>query len=132
MNMFEAIQPQLDASRKEVIAWWESRRFRYNSYVGFTGVTSWLLVMIAGSAAVLPGVDFEEPLGMIFGPVLFGIMANICYTLGWIVDITFYNGGPRKGLYKFGLIFSIVLAVLPGAWALTAWLITLHTGQKWD
>jgi hypothetical protein len=100
--------------------------------VGFTGISSIVLVLIAGSAAVKPGVDFEEPIGLIFGPIVFGITANVCYTAGWIVDISLYRAAPRYKLFQFGLIFSIVLAGLPGLWAVIAWLITLYTGHKFD
>ena len=61
---------------------------------------AWFLVLIAGSAAVKPGVDFEEPLMMIFGPVLYVILANIAYTAGPIFDTVVYRGSPRKKLFK--------------------------------
>lgn len=107
------------------------RRFRFNLYVGAVGVVTWLLVMIAGSAAVKPGVDFEEPLVMIFGPFVYAFLANICYTLGWIVDILLPEV-PRTRLYKVGVIFSVGLTALPGVWAVVAWLMTLISGQKLD
>ena len=116
----------------DIIGWWEQRRFRYNVYVGFVGFVTWWLVLIAGSAAVKPGVDFEEPLAMLFGPFFYGIAANVCYTFGWIVDTTAYRGSPRRGLFKAGFVFSLALTALPGIWAVTAYLITLHTGEKWD
>jgi hypothetical protein len=128
-------RPQSDGillSRRAIILWWENRRIRYNVMVGLTGISSIVLVLVAGSAAVKPGVDFEEPIGLIFGPIVFGIMANVCYTAGWIVDISLYRAVPRYKLFQFGLIFSIVLAGLPGLWAVIAWLITLYTGHKFD
>jgi len=42
-------------TRRDVIRWWEDRRSSFNAYVGATGIASWLLVLIAGSAAVKPG-----------------------------------------------------------------------------
>jgi hypothetical protein len=116
----------------DIMHWWESRRIRFNIWVGIVGVVTWLLVMIAGSAAVKSGVDFEEPLAMIFGPIVYGILANICFTLGWIVDTVAYRGNPRTNLYRGGLAFSIVLTSLPGAWAVTAWIISVATGKKLD
>ncbi|MGB7729613.1 MAG: hypothetical protein WBL50_16405 [Candidatus Acidiferrum sp.] len=110
--------------------WWESRRFRFNLYVGIVGVASWLLVLIAGSAAVKPGVDFEETIAMLIGPIVYGFLANFFYTLGWIVDTTSYDGTPRTRLYKAGIVFSVVLTTLPGVWAVVAWCITLITGHK--
>ncbi|WP_263356905.1 hypothetical protein [Acidicapsa ligni] len=119
-------------SRHDILRWWESRRFSYNLRIGAVGVVTWLLVEIAGSAAVKPGVDFEEPIVMIFGPIFYGIGANLFYTLGWMIDTALYKGQPRRMLYKTGLIFSMILTALPGAWAVIAWLITIYTGKKLD
>lgn len=118
------------SSRKEIIAWWESRRFRFNVYVGIIGAVSWLLVLVAGSAAVSAGVDFEEPIMMLIGPLIFGLLANICYTLGWLVDTISYRSTPRTRLYKVGIVFSVVVTALPGVWAVVAWLMTVITGRK--
>jgi hypothetical protein len=70
-------------TRKEIIAWWEARRFRFNLYLGIVGAIAWFLVLIVGSAAVKPGTDFEEPVAMLIGPFIYGFLANICYTIGW-------------------------------------------------
>ncbi len=117
-------------TRKEIIHWWEARRLRFNLFVGLVGAVTWILVLTAGSAAVRPGEDFEEPIMMLIGPVIYGVLANVCYTLGWIVDTIFYRGTPRKQLFKAGLIFTVVLTALPGLWAVVAWLITIYTGRK--
>jgi hypothetical protein len=117
-------------TRKEIIAWWEARRFRFNLYVGIVGAVTWLLVFIAGSAAVKTGVDFEEPIAMLIGPFIYGFLANVCYTFGWIVDTVSYRGMPRTRLYKAGIIFSAILTALPGVWAVVAWLMTVITGHK--
>jgi len=120
------------STRGEIIRWWEARRYTFNAFLLAVGFISWLLVMIAGSAAVKPGEDFEEPIGMLFGPVIYVAIANVCYTLGWVVDTILYNGRPRTRLYKSGLILAVVLAALPGVWAVVAWLITVYTGWKLD
>lgn len=118
------------STRREIIAWWEARRFRFNVYVGIVGAVTWFLVLIVGSAAVKPGVDFEEPAVMLIGPFIYGFLANICYTFGWIVDTVSYRGMPRARLYKTGIIFSAVLTILPGVWAVVAWLMTVASGHK--
>lgn len=123
-------KPVSPGTRQEIIAWWESRRFRFNLYVGIVGAVTWLLVLVAGSAAVKPGVDFEEPIAMLIGPFIYGFLANICYALGWLVDTISYQGTPRIRLYKAGIIFSVVVTALPGVWAVVAWLITVITGHK--
>jgi hypothetical protein len=119
-------------TKKEVWRWWEQRRYRYNRDLLFVGIVTWLLVLIAGSASVKAGVDFEEPMAMIVGPVFYAICANVAYTAGPIFDSLFYLGSPRKQLFKIGYIFSIVLTALPGVWAITIWISTLVTGKKLD
>ena len=124
--------PEKIFTRGEIVRWWEWRRFAYNVLVGVVGVGTWFSVLIFGSMAVKPGVDFEEPMGMILGPFVWAFMANACYTSGWLLDVIAYTGKPRCRLFKIGLLFSLVLTALPGLWALIAWLITLVTGQKMD
>jgi len=116
--------------RSDIVRWWEARRLHFNVYVGVVGIITGFLVLIAGSAAVKPGEDFEEPFAMIFGPVVYAFIANACYTLGWIADTLSSQNRPRIRLYKAGVVFSIVLTALPGAWAMIAWVMTLVTGHK--
>ena len=106
-------------TRGDIIRWWEARRYTFNAFLLAVGFVSWLLVMTAGSAAVKPGEDFEEPMVMFSGTVIFVVMANIFYTLGWVVDTIFYSGRPRNRVYKSGLIFTVVLTALPefGLWS---------------
>ena len=132
--MFSATVNPLSApnSRRDLIKWWEARRLRFNLLVGAVGVVTWLLVLFVGSLAVKPGEDFEEPFMMIIGPIMYGIFANLCYSLGWIVDTMAYRVHPRAFFYKAGVIFSLILTALSGIWAVVAWCITLHTGKKLD
>jgi hypothetical protein len=119
-------------SRKEIVQWWESRRLAFNLWVGLVGILTWFTVWIAGSAAVKPGVDFEEPLAMFLGPPVYAIMANICYTGGSIIDRVFYKKTPRPRLLQFGFWFSIFLTALPGLWALYCWIEAVRTGKLRD
>jgi len=119
-------------TRRDIVKWWEARRLRFNLWVGSVGVATWLTVLIVGSLAVKPGVDFEEPIMMMIGPIIYGVMVNVSFSFGWIVDTAVYRGRPRATLHKAGLIFSVVLTALPGIWAIVAWCITLYTGKKLD
>jgi hypothetical protein len=120
------------ATREEIWRWWEERRYAYNRDLFLVGVLAWVLVLVAGSAAVKPGVDFEEPIMMIFGPLLYAIFANVPYTSGPIFDTVFYRENPRRHLFKAGYFFSLVLTSLPGVRAVVAWISTLVTGKKLD
>ena len=119
-------------SRRDVTRWWQQRRVRYNLLVGVVGLFTWWSVLLAGSAAVKPGVDFEEPLAMIIGPFVYAMMANICYSLGPVLDSWRKVTTPSKHLFRAGLFFSLALTALPGFWAIFAWVSTLITGQKRD
>ena len=94
------------STRGDIIRWWEARRYTFNAFLLAVGFGCWLLIMTAGSAAVKPGEDFEEPMAMLSGTVIYVVMANIFYTLGWVVETVFYNGRPRNRLYRSGLIFT--------------------------
>jgi hypothetical protein len=117
-------------SKRDILRWWQQRRLRYNRHLFIIGIVSWMLVFVAGSAAVKPGEDFEEPLMMIFGPFLYGCFANLAYTAGPILDTIRFRGTPRRHLFKAGYVFSLIVTALPGAWAVVAWGITVVTGQK--
>ncbi len=119
-------------SRWGIVRWWEARRLTYNLLVGLTGILSVILTVFVGSMAVKPGDDFEEPMGLLFFSIVFAVTANVCYTSGWIVDLVRYRGEPSRKLFRVGLIFSIVLALLPALWAVCAWLFTLYSGRKLD
>jgi hypothetical protein len=105
---------------------------RYNLLVGIVGFVTWWLVLFAGSAAVKPGVDFEEPFAMILGPPVYAVLANICYTLGPVLDFLWGSREPSKKLFRAGLFFSLALTALPGIWAVYCWIHSVVTGQKMD
>src|SRR5450755_802287 len=95
------------STRRDIIRWWEARRYAFNAFLLAVGFASWLLVLTAGSAAVKPGEDFGEPLAMLSGSIIYIALANVCYTLGWVVDTVWYNGHPRRRLYKSGLVLGV-------------------------
>ena len=107
-------------TRRDVWTWWQQRRRRFNRDLLIVGSASWLLVVLAGSAAVERGEDFVEPLVLILGPLLYGFFANAAYTAGPIIDTVLSQGVPRRALFKAGYTFSILLTALPGAWAISA------------
>ena len=118
-------------TRTDIVRWWEARRLHFNVYIGVAGIITWFLVLIAGSSAVKPGEDFEEPLAMINGTIMYACIANACYALGWIADTVSSQSHPRIGLYKGGsdlLRSSQRIAGCVGCGR--AWLMTLSTGHK--
>ena len=76
---------------KAVVLWWEARRVPYNVIVGMVGLmSSAVLVTVAfvcesrgGAPIGLP----DPPILALLGVLLYGIVANVCYTGGWITEL---------------------------------------------
>lgn len=106
----------------EAICWWEVRRPVYNLVCAAAGVLGLCLLAIFVTLAhgLRPGEDLVEPMALVIAPIL----ANLAYTLGWVVEIAaarlvpkLASGiGPR--LLNLGLWIAVAGALLPGIlWA---------------
>jgi len=107
----------------QIIGWWELRRIPYNIIVGVSGIVS-ILVALAGAAlsdlifrkAVLGAPGF----GFIVLAVAYPIMANVCFTGGWIAEILARRIKKEESAhfgslaFTLGTLFSIALTLLPG------------------
>jgi hypothetical protein len=103
----------------QVIRWWELRRLLYNAILLVVGVSAiagmeWLMTK------VIPlGEDAVEPMILVLGVLVYGFIANLCYTLGWVVELWGRKVDPssarRRGQWMFraGLLFSCVVTSLP-------------------
>lgn len=109
----------------DVIGWWEARRIPFNLVVGIVGLLSCIAfgVVVLG-AYLLFDIDlFPEPFS-IFAVPLYGFLANMCYTGGWIAELVVRKFWPREAerfalvSFKLGLQFSLVLTAMPGVLAL--------------
>lgn len=111
--------------RFEVIQWWEKRRLPYNLIVGATGVLTCVITLFI---AAISSEIFGEPLAMpdppilaIFGVILFGFAANVCFTGGWIAELLAQKLWNEKAAhfgqiaFTLGLGFSILLTLAPAA-----------------
>jgi hypothetical protein len=114
---------------RETIVWWEKRRIAFNLAVLAAGFVSGLVIELVGSRFVKPGDDVVEPLAIIFGVIVYAVAANACYTLGWITEILWNGGDPtrteavRPKVFRLGMIFSVVLTLLPGVLVPIAWAV---------
>jgi hypothetical protein len=122
-------QPGQFRSRWDAIRWWEARRIIFNLLVGLTGVIATGVFLLIGRTIVQPGEDFEEPLALIGAVLVYGFMANVCYTLGWITELAWAKDEPAKSqdfrvrAFRAGLIFSIALTTAPVWIATFVWLL---------
>ena len=106
-----------------IIAWWEGRRLAYNLWVGGAGLTS---VGIITLLSTLPAGDHLRGFPWIL-PVVFGVMANVCYLLGPAAETLIQRAWGRQvlptgpALFRMGLTFSVGLALFPALLAVISW-----------
>jgi hypothetical protein len=136
---FSRLQPAVDAGH--VIRWWEERRLFYNVAVGCTGLTTCFLLVIC---AMISDSMVGEPIGMPDGPLLgvfaiifYAILANICYTGGWVTELLVRVTGRADDAAKvsikafhLGVTFSILLTLSPAVLCWFAFAVALFKGQK--
>jgi hypothetical protein len=114
--LVEVLYPMPDTRRTapSIVHWWESRRLLYNGVVGTTG-----LFTLAAVLLLVPPGSGMEPQGLVLFTLAYGVMANVCYSAGWVLELlarwAWGSGAPRVGpfLFREGLIFSVGLTLLP-------------------
>jgi hypothetical protein len=113
----------------QALGWWELRRIPFNAILLVTGFFAGLLCLYTNMAAVsLLNLDFgfpDPPLFVIIAAILYGIMANICYSGGWIVELFVRRIRPAaadrfaSSSFYFGVCFSVLLTLSPGILVVT-------------
>jgi hypothetical protein len=111
-----------------VFKWWELRRVPYNAALVFIGVAAiagmeWLM------GQVIPlGEDAVEPMALMLGILLYGFAANVCYTLGWIIELHGRRRDPTlareraRWMFRAGMLFSALLTTTPFWFGCAFWL----------
>ena len=109
---------------REIIGWWESRRIPFNLIVGSAGILTCMIVGIVGlGSEILFSHEFgfpDPPIIALLWIALYAILANVCFTFGWIAEL-FVNRVWKKEADSFaklsfsaGLLFAVLLTLLPG------------------
>ena len=101
----------------EVVGWWEARRLPYNAAVGAAGlVTLGAVHMIAR----LPPMPVSIPIGGTLAVAgVYGILANVCYSAGWMAELLIRKALGREmepvgpALFRYGFVFSVGLTLFP-------------------
>ena len=102
-----------------VIGWWEARRLPYNAVVGATGVVTVGVMQVLSRIGPAPD---PMPIGItIAGAIAYGVMANVCYTRGWMAELLIRRSGGSAlepagpALFRYGFAFSVGLTLFPAA-----------------
>jgi hypothetical protein len=129
-RLVEVLYPVPDLRRTPLssLRWWESRRLVFNKAVGATG-----LVTLASVSFffLLPPFTLGplSPLAMLAFAAAYGIVANVCYSLGWLAELAaravWGRQAPDVGplLFRHGLIFSVGLTLLPVLLVAMIWVV---------
>jgi hypothetical protein len=126
-SLVEVLYPVPDLRRTPLstVRWWESRRLVFNKAVGAAG-----LVTLGGVSLITALPPFSEVLPLsvaVVGAAVYGFMANVCYTFGWMAELlarrVWGRSAPDLGplLFRQGLIFSVGLTLFPLLLAMFVW-----------
>ena len=117
------MQPAESSRPAAVIAWWESRRIAYNLIVGLFGIaTAAVMVTVAFTCESRGGAPIglpDPPALAVLGILLYGVLANVCYTGGWITELLVARiwraDTSRFGpiAYTLGTAFSALVTLAP-------------------
>lgn len=127
-SLVKVLYPVSDLRRTPLttIRWWESRRMVFNKAVGSAGV-----VTLAGLSVLAALPPYSSPMALpvvLMGAVVYGVLANGCYTLGWMAEFlarrVWGRSTPDLGplLFRQGLIFSVGLTLFPLLLGTIAWI----------
>jgi hypothetical protein len=123
-----------ELTTRRVILWWELRRPLYNLVLFVVGALA-----IAGmewiTNSMIPACeDAVEPLALLTGVVVYALLANACYTLGWVSELAWRRHDPATarrmgvGAFRVGLLFSALLTTLPFWLACAFWIVKRAKG----
>lgn len=132
-----------------IVVWWEARRVPYNIIVGVAGlISSVVIVAVAFTCESWGGVPIglrgasiglpDPPAIAIVGVVLYGMLANVCYTGGWITEVLVARlwaiDTSRFGPIAFtlGTAFSVLLTLALAVLMVAASVITSCMGISGD
>ncbi len=129
-QLVEVLYPVPDLRRTPLssLRWWESRRPLFNKVVGATGLVTLASISVL---FVLPphNLGAFSLLPMVAGAIAYGIAANVCYSLGWLVEQAGRAVWGRKApdigplLFRQGLIFSVGVTLLPVLFLTMIWVL---------
>jgi hypothetical protein len=108
----------------DTIGWWEAKRVPFNLIVGCAGIISGTAVLVVGTGSwIVFQSDFgipDPPLFAVLAALIYAILANICYTGGWMCELLVRKLWPQQAgrfaclSFSLGLVFSVILTLTPG------------------
>ncbi|NRD21104.1 hypothetical protein HNV08_13685 [Winogradskyella eckloniae] len=122
----------LNKNWQNIILWWELRRIPYNLILLLILFISFKTIEALpqdGFITLIPGPALL--LGTYLSLLLYFIIANICYTFGWILHLVFRHLNNSfihvisSYLFGIGILISIIVTLSP----ILIWMINLALKQ---
>ncbi len=116
----------------QIVCWWEWRRLLYNFLLLVIGIASIIGFEVLMGKVIPPGEDAEEPMGLFLGIIFYAVMANLCYTAGWMVELGTRKADPiaarqrGKWMFRAGMWISAFLTTAPLWYACLFYLANKH------
>jgi hypothetical protein len=128
-KLVEILYPVADYRRTPLtlLRWWESRRLAYNRVVGAAGLVTLTGVTLFSLLPPRPMAMSLLPMAAI--SVVYGVAANLFYSLGWGAELlarrVWGRDAPDLGpvLFRQGLIFSVGLTLFPLMLSVLLWVL---------
>jgi hypothetical protein len=127
--MFDAFPALKPPTAFQIIGWWEFRRLVYNAVLAVMGVATYIGVIAVVGPHIPPGQDVIEPVALVLVIIpRFFLIANLCYTPSWIVDLILrrfqFEVSDRLRFRAFGagILFSCLVTSVPFWWACIYWI----------
>ncbi len=102
-----------------IIVWWEVRRIAYNLILLPTGFVGLLLLLLVMQSNPSDDLGAENDFVPFLSALMAFIAANVCYTLGWMVNIIAWLAWGERArllgpvLWLLGTILSILGSFAP-------------------
>jgi hypothetical protein len=113
-----------------IVRWWEGRRLGYNLFMLPAGLTTVgvLGIVLNLPPGAPPGGTPMEP-EFFTACLIYGVIANVCYSLGAVVESAAHLVFGREllpvgpALWRMGLTFSLGLTLLPAMVLTFVWVV---------
>lgn len=109
--------------------WWERRRIAFNVVILLVGAFTLFVIQVLATILIRLGDYVIRPNGILFDVIFYMLAVNVCYTLGWVTELLWSDGDTartellRPAVYRWGLVFSVAITLLPAVFVPLLWFL---------